>query len=139
MSRSDFISPTNKQEVYYSDIPLNFDKNPLSNNLAMVTNEQAIKQSLKCLILTNLGERLYDNTIGSDVIKQLFEPNDAIAINTITFAIKNTIQFNETRINLISVDIIQLTDQENLEVTITFTIINNPNPITLSLILKRIR
>lgn len=139
MARSNFINQNNKQPIYYSDIPLNFDKNPLTNNLAIVTNEQAVKQSLKCLILTNLGERLYDNTIGSDISRQLFEFNDDIAINNISFAIKNTITFNEPRVNLISLDIISSPDKLNFNVTLTVSLINDPTPISLALILKRIR
>jgi len=139
LSRSDFITPNKKQEVYFSDIPMNLDMNPLSNGLAVVTNEQAIKQSLKCLILTNLGERWYDSTIGSDVKRQLFEQNVDIGINTIKFAITNTIEFNEPRVKIVSLDVSPSSDENYLNVSLTFSLVNNPAPITLSLILKRLR
>ena len=137
MARSNFL--TKKPLELYSDVPMNFDKNPLSNNLAMVTNEQSIKQSLKCLLSTNLGDRLYDSTVGSDIYRQLFEPNDDIAINNIMFAIRNTINFNEPRVTIISLAVVLTPDNENFNITLTVSLVNDTAPITVSMLLRRVR
>lgn len=137
MSRSDFTNQP--KPILYSDIPMDLDKNPLSNQLGIVVNEQSVKQSLKCLILTNLGDRPYNSTIGSDIQNQLFEQDDNIAINNIKFAITNCIDFNEPRVKIVSLNITPSSDDNYLNVSLIFSLVNYSSPITLNLILKRIR
>jgi phage baseplate assembly protein W len=73
MSQSDRFTIKNNRE-YFSDFMANFDKNPVTGNLARVTNEDAIKQSLRNLVLTNRTERFYQPHIGSKVQSLLFDP-----------------------------------------------------------------
>ena len=137
MSRSDFN--TQVKQVFFSDVPMNMDRNPLTNQLGIVVDEESIKQSLKCLILTDLGERPYNSTIGADIKNQLFEPNDDIAVNNLRFSITNCIQYNEPRVNIVNLSITPSSDGNSMNISLTFSLINYSSPITLSLILKRNR
>lgn len=138
ITRSDKNSPQT-EKVYFSDFLNDFDSHPLYNTLVNVTNENAVKQSIRNLILTNLGERLFQPTIGSDVVKSLFEPNDIVTAENITFYIKNTIKQNEPRALLLNVIVTPNSNADSFDVSIVFSLVNNTKVQTLDLILRRVR
>ena len=80
-TRAESISPKEKQGEFFSDFLNSFAKTPVGNQLGRVTNEKAVNQSLRNLIKTNVGERLYQPLIGSDVNASLFENNIIIIIH----------------------------------------------------------
>lgn len=151
LTRADSFTNLKKKPEYFSDFLNSFAKTPIGDQLGRVTNEQSVNQSLKNLIRTNLGERLFQPRVGSDVYASMFEPNDILLVETIKFNIENTIKINESRVNLLSVDVTsvvnQLTkasknigmDENTVTIKIVYTLINNPEPITLTTTLKRIR
>jgi phage baseplate assembly protein W len=138
VSRADKFTQTQKQE-YFSDFLNNFDNHPVNNTLARAINENSVKQSIRNLILTNFGERLYQPTIGSDITKALFEPNDVVTAENITFFIKNTIKQNEPRAILLEVNVYPNPDRNLFDVNLVFSLINNNIPVSLNVILKRVR
>jgi hypothetical protein len=139
ITRADTLTVSFKQQEYFSDFLNSFAYTPVGNNLGKVTNAAALKQSLKNLILTNLGERLFQPNIGSNVTNSLFELNSPMALSTLEFNIKNTIKFNEPRVNLLQAKAKNIDEGNNVEINIIFSLINNPEPITLSFLLKRVR
>lgn len=150
-TRAESISPKEKQGEVFSDFLNSFAKTPIGEQLGRVTNEKAVNQSLRNLIKTNVGERLYQPFIGSDVNAALFELNTEAQINRIEFFIENTIRNNEPRVNLIDVlvesSLIETTTQTNrpidpneIVVTIVYNLINSTEEIVLSIpLLKRVR
>lgn len=140
ITRADTFTGSKKQIEYFSDFLTSFAKTPIGNQLARVTNEQAVVQSLKNLIRTNLGERLFQPTVGSDVMATLFELNTDDARDSLELFINNTIENNEPRVNLIQTIINTDGINENqIEITLIYNLINNPEEQTLTLILKRVR
>lgn len=139
MARSDIYTPTYKQQERYSDFLLSFDKNPQTGNLARVTNEQSIKQALRTLVLTDLGERLYSPYTGSKIKSSLFDPVNPITADSIRTSIFQCIQNNEPRVNLIEVIVADDPDNNSYLVNITFNLINIPEVLQLDLLLKRAR
>lgn len=139
VTRADKYTQIGKKQEYFSDFLDNFDKHPITNNIARITNEESIKQSLKNLVLTNLGERVFEPTIGSNIRAAMFEQNDVVSAEIIINAIKNTVRFNEPRVELL--DVLANPDPDNygFNVSIVFSIINNPDPIVLEFLLKRVR
>lgn len=138
VTRADKFTQTNQQEIF-SDFLNSFSIHPVSGALAKTTNANAVKQSIKNLIMTNLGERLFQPNIGSDVYASLFEPLTSITAKDITDAITNTIQYNEPRANLLGVNVYTGSDENTLVVNIVFALINNNTPITMDVTLKRVR
>ena len=152
-TRAESISPKEKQTEYFSDFLNSFAKTPVGNQLGRVTNEKSVNQSLRNLIKTNLGERFFQPIVGSDVNASLFENVNNILLNDIEENIKLTIQNNEPRINLLEVSVqsSEISDGEardfggfliqnnSISVTIVYNIINNPEEITLTTILTRVR
>lgn len=139
MARSDIYTPTYKQQERYSDFLLSFDKNPQTGNLAKVTNEESVKQSLKILILTSLGERFYSPFTGSKLKASLFDPVDPVTADIIKTTIFQCVQTNEPRVNLLEVVVADDYDNNRYVVNIVFNLINIPDVLQLDLILKRAR
>ena len=137
MARATNPSPT-IQRVYYSDFLSNFDINPVTGNLGRTTNEESVKSSIKRLILTHVGERLYSD-VGSNIGRLLFEPLDFVTIDLLKIQISETITNHEPRAALLLVQPRISEDEHELSVSIVFSIINKTEPITLDLLLKRVR
>lgn len=72
MSRADKNTATQKKQIIYRDFLRNLDVHPLSGQLAVVTNEDSIKNSLRNLILINQGEIPYNKSKGSRLNHALF-------------------------------------------------------------------
>jgi phage baseplate assembly protein W len=131
---------TPKQPDVFTDFMTNLDLHPLSNDIAKIKNEQAIKQSIRSLILTNVGERFFKPLLGSNVYRSLFEPLDGFTKSNIKMYIEDTINAFEPRANLQAVNVYDNEDDGNsITVTIEFSIINTGQDATLNLILKRVR
>lgn len=139
-TRADTFTGNKKQIDFFSDFLTSFAKTPMGNQLARVTNEHSVNQSLKNLIKTNLGERLFQPTVGSDVMSTLFELNTVDSLNVLELYIRNTIENNEPRCSLIEVMVNSVSSDENsVEITLIYNLINNPEVITLTMLLKRVR
>ena len=151
ISRADLISQSQQKKELYSDFLDSFAASPIDGNLAKATNQNAVRQAIKNLILTNLGgidintnsrlagERLFQPLIGSDINRSLFEPNNILTNTLIINSIENTIKYYEPRASNISVSILPTDDEHYLIINILFSVINNPTPIDLTLNLRRVR
>lgn len=151
VTRSDAYTQTNKKQEYFSDFLDSFAVSPIGGELGKVINERAVTQSIKNLIMTSLGERLFQPTIGSNIYNSLFEFNDNLTTSSIEFNIANTLKYNEPRCNLISLKATPIignylpavgpnpSNDYTIEVSITYALINNPEPITINFMLRRVR
>ena len=138
--RSQRITRRSKQKEYYSDFALNFDLNPVTGNLHKLTNEDAIKQSIVNLIMTNRGERFYYPDVGSDVLASLFEMDDDITATKIQTNIVLTLQKYEPRAQNVQCLVIAEPQNNLYRVDLTFSVINIPEPVLFSFpITNRIR
>lgn len=140
MSRASKQTISQIQKTVYSDFMSNLDTHPLSGDIARVTNVESVKQALKNLILISYGEKPFQPTIGSNVYKSLFEPLDGFTINDIKQHIRDTIDQNEKRVKLLDVQLVLSEINDNaIDATITFYVININQTASLNLILKRVR
>ena len=85
------LTPLRKKLSIYSDLRKDMEVNPITNDLALKTDEESVKESLKNLIPTNKGERLFQPNLGSDVVKSLFDNMTPASIKVLETSIKNTI------------------------------------------------
>lgn len=139
LSRAETLTGSNRRIEYYSDFSTSFTKTPVGDQLARVINEKSINQSLKNLILTNLGERLFQPYIGSNVLATLFELNTAEDLTDLEFYIENTIKNNERRVNLLGVDVSTGSNENEVKISIVYNTINSSDQVTFEYILKRVR
>lgn len=128
-----------KQSELYSDFLTDLDLHPVKNDVVRCINENAVKQSIKNLIMTNRGDRIFNNTLGCDVRAMLFEQLSPATERVVTNLIKTTIENYEPRARVH--DIVTQSDYDNnaVNVTIVFSVINKQEPITLEMTLDRIR
>lgn len=123
----------------FSDIDMDFMPNPITEDILKKTNENAIAQSIGNLLQTAHYERLFRPEIGSNLKKYLFEPIDNITTNNIVEEINRTITNYETRVQLLDVVAIPDYDNNGYNVSIKFVIRNDPQPITITFFLERVR
>ena len=123
----------------FADFDLNFTPHPLSGDLVLKTNELAIKQAVKNLILTDFYERLFHPEIGSLVKSMLFEPFSPLTRAMLIKTITDTIINHEPRVNLIRVDVAEEIDSHELRVDVVFSIVNTSTPINLNFLIDRTR
>ena len=126
-------------QVVYKDVDTLFDIHPVTRKLNVLTNNAAVARSVKNLVLTNKGERPYQPFLGCDVRNRLFELNDGMVESEVEDTISEVISQYEPRAELISVDADIKPDQHSVEVTITFRVINQQDPISINLMLERVR
>ena len=124
----------------YSDLDLDFLRNPTTNDVVIKRGDDAIKRSIRNLILTNYYDRPFRPSIGSNVQKLLFdEIADPLVKNLLETAIKETVYKFEPRVRLDYVEVTPDLDANGLNVKLQYTILNREEPITTSLFLERIR
>ncbi len=123
----------------FSDIDLNFTAHPLTGDVARKYDEESIKQSVKNLILTNNYERPFHSEIGSQIRGLLFEPVTPMLNMLLKRAIIDTITNFEPRVRLIDVLVRFSPDNNDVYVSIEYTIVNTTRPIQIDLVLKRTR
>lgn len=126
-------------DVYYSDFLIDLNPHPIVKDIVKYTNEYAVTSAIKNLLLVNKGERLYQPTIGGDIKRMLFEPVSSATSEMMSAAIQQTIIAHEPRAKVYSVDVVADEDRQLYTVTITFYIINNPDPVSVDLSLSRSR
>ena len=133
------LTPLSRKITYYSDFDENLLANPVSNDVALKLNENAIKNSIKNLVLTKRGERPFQPNLGCDVHTLLFENVTPDILENMRNMIFETIESYEPRCELHSVDVTASYDETQVNVSIVFSVINTEEPITLDIILSRVR
>jgi phage baseplate assembly protein W len=114
--------------------------NPITGALEFLINDEAVKQSIENLVLTQRGERFYHLDVGSDVQKSLFDPIDNITIVNIQTSITNTIKKYEPRAQNVQVSLEVTNDNNGYVATIVFSMINIPGNVqSMQLNIPRIR
>lgn len=128
-----------KKTRIFSDLSLRFTAHPVTGDVSTVRDEDAIKASVRNLVLTNFYERKFHPEIGSHISSLLFEPYSVMTDILIRNAITETVTNFEPRVNLIDV-IVNASPSNNLIfITVEFKIINTTRPITLNMELRRTR
>lgn len=132
--------PIERVSKGFKDISLSMNINPLNYDLITIKNETAISRSIRNLILTNPGEKFFNQTLGSRVNQLLFDPMDDITSSSIQDEIKNTIKNYEPRVDLISVDVSPNYDTSEFNVIIRYYIVGiDVLPQELSFALQSVR
>ena len=133
------LTPRTRARELYSDFSKNLDQVPGRNDLSRKINENAVKESIKNIVLTNKGERLFQPTIGCNISASLFENLDANTILILKDNIKTAIRTYEPRCNLRDVEIVADLDTNNLQATVLFSVLNTSttSSITLDLVRER--
>jgi phage baseplate assembly protein W len=123
----------------YSDIDFTFTKKPVTGDVALSFDEQAVIRSVRNLLSTKNYERPFNPKLGSNLDTLLFELISPITAIAIEREIKTTIENYEPRANLKDIVVKSDADKNQYSVTITFYIENATLPTTVTLLLERNR
>lgn len=137
--KSQTKTQTQHNNIVYADMFTNLDVHPNKKDIALHYNEDSVVRSIKNILLTDRGEKLFNPLFGSDIRSLLFENFSPQAETSLKHYIKLAIGNFEPRANLIDVLVSALPDQNAYVVTITFSVINRSEPITIDILLNRIR
>jgi len=132
-------TPQTAKPLVYSDFYSNFDLESVKKDLLSYKNEDSVKRSIRNILLTDKGERFFNPTFGSDIRKMLFENFSPSTEQVVGDLIKTAIGNHEPRANVIDVNVSGNPDQNSMYINIVFSVINKAEPVTLELILNRIR
>ena len=106
----------------FKDISLSFEPHPVTKDLPILKNENAIKRSVRNLVETMFTERFFNSLIGTGVRSALFEFVDYGSASSIESQIIATLNNYEPRIENTRVNVFPSPDDNRFEVTIVFDI-----------------
>jgi len=123
----------------YSDLNLDFVPHPLTGDVTVLTDMEALKRSIRNLVYTSKYERRFRPELDAGVRKYLFEPLTSITCLKIKNAIENIIKQQEKRVELIEVSVSGNERTNSFDVSIVFRPKNVRDVTNLSLTLTRTR
>ena len=123
----------------YSDLDLDFIPHPVTKDVSIKTNEEAVKRAVRNLILTNKFERPFQPELGGNVRALLFENVDVFTATALEGRIRNQLEIYEPRVETLNVRVFADLDANGFRVVLEFLIKNLPEPVTLELFLDKLR
>lgn len=112
----------------FKDISLSFEPHPVTNDLTVLKNEDAIRKSVKNIVETRFTERFFNPDFGTGVFDLLFASIDYGTAAIISQEIKDAVRIFEPRVNMLDVIAIPYFDQNAFEITITYEIVGQDFP-----------
>ena len=143
-SLSDFnethlVSEKTADTRLFSDLNLRMPIHPFRKDVSPLTDIDAIKQSVRNLVLTNRGERPFRHDIGGNISKQLFENYNSYVGFEIQDAIESVLEKYESRVSDVVVQIKPKPDRNAITATVGFKIANQYREFDLQFELDRLR
>tara|TARA_R100000234_G_scaffold105989_1_gene76448 strand:- start:38 stop:436 length:399 start_codon:yes stop_codon:yes gene_type:complete len=112
----------------FKDISLSFNAHPVTNDLTILKNENAIKRSVRNLVQTIPRERFFNPILGTDIRGSLFDFVDFGTASVIEKQIQTTIENFEPRVENLDIEVFPRPDDNEFEVNIYFDIIGQEFP-----------
>ena len=112
----------------FKDISLSFNAHPVTNDLTILKNENAIKRSVRNLVQTIPRERFFNPILGTDIRGSLFDFVDFGTASVIEKQIETTIDNFEPRVENLQIEVFPRPDDNEFEVNIYFDIIGQEFP-----------
>ena len=128
-----------KDKIKYSDLDQTFFMHPVTRDVNVKYNREAVIQAVKNLVMLKKYEAPFHPEVHSGVSGLLFENANILTAQAIRENIRTCLQNYEPRIRLHDVRVYDRIDNNEYEVDIKFEVINIPETITLSLALQRVR
>lgn len=130
------------RERDYSDLDLDFIAHPTTGDVVKKKGEDAVKRSIRNLVLTNFYDRKFRHGIGSNATKVLFDNITPMTAMHLQNAIIEVISNYEPRARIASRDSVVVRpdiEGNGYTATIEFYLINRMEPVVFELFLERIR
>ena len=112
----------------FKDINLSFKRHPVTNDVITVSDEDAIKRSVKNIIFTILGEKPFEPNFGSVINQSLFDLSTNLNEIRVSDEIKQSLLNYEPRIDNIVATTTVYPDSNELNCTVQYDIVGIPAP-----------
>ena len=112
----------------FKDISFSFKRHPVTNDVTVLRNEDAIKKSVQNLVKTRINERFFNDLLGLSVEASLFEVVGSDISSSLTEEIKTLLENFEPRIKVLDIIVNDTQDYNGLYITIKYNIIGLPVP-----------
>jgi phage baseplate assembly protein W len=112
----------------FKDINLSFKRHPVTNDVVVIRDEDAIKRSVRNIIFTIVGEKPFEPEFGSVINESLFELNTSLNEIRVSDEIKQSLLNFEPRIDNIKVDVSIYPESNELNCTVQYDIVGITAP-----------
>jgi len=112
----------------FKDISLSFKKHPVTDDILVLNNEDAIKRSVQNLVRIQTGEVFFNRLLGSRISGSLFELASDDYVDPIQKEIETSIKNFEPRVTLTDVKFVSTPDENSIDVTIFYDIVGLNTP-----------
>jgi phage baseplate assembly protein W len=123
----------------YSDFMTDLDPHPVTGDLAVLSNEDAVKRSIRNLVLTMFYESPFQPKKGSQVLASLFENFTPVTEALVRDSILNVIKNFEPRAGAVDVKVTPYIDENAYVATVVFYVANKTVPVSVDIVLDRVR
>ena len=123
----------------YKDLDLDFTANPITGDVATVTDATSIKRGIRNILLTENQERLFHPEVGSGLKNLLFEPMTNITTQLLEDEVRNAIESWEGRAEIVECIVTPEEEYNRYRVAVTFTIVSQTDEQRLEVFLSRER
>ena len=124
----------------YSDFDFPFKKHPVTKDVPIKRDVEAVKQSVRNILLTRRGEKFFDPDFGGSLTEFLFENFDPIVEAEMNQRIVNTLRNYEPRVKVLNIEIEDLSERNALHLRLEVQILSPENLTTdIEFIIERLR
>ena len=135
-SKSSIITARRKE---FRDLDLSLTLHPTKKDIMPLRDDQAIKNSLKNLLVSNFFERPFQPDLGANLMGVLFEPPSIITEIVLRDSINRVIADHEPRVKTIGIGVVYSDSDDTYRVNVKFLIKENDQEQTLDVRLRRLR
>ena len=123
----------------HRDLDLKLGIHPIRKDLNVLKDDNAIKNAIRNLLVTNANERPFQPFLGANLRSLLFEPADALTKIALRENILEVIKNHEPRVEVLDIDIKDLADQNAYRILVKMRIKEFDNNDTVEIVLRRLR
>ena len=126
-------------DTIYSDFKTGFSVHPVKGDLTLNKNEDAVKRSIRNILLTDFYERPFQPTFGGNIRRLLFENFTSSTVAVAKEIISKAIQNHEPRANLIDVIVSGTPESHQLNIKVIFSVSSRTEADVVDVVLERVR
>ena len=130
---------SNRSVRLYKDLALSFERNDNTKDIIVKKDIEAVKQSVRNLILTNHFERPFHPEIGSNLRAMLFENITPQMTHALSKQIDLLIKNFEPRAKLVQINVQPFIERNGYRASISFFVVNTPERVEMESFLERLR
>jgi len=133
------VNTSKRSTRQFKDIDLDFGRNTVTNDVNKLTDVEAVKRSVRNLVLTNHYERPFHPELGCGIRQLLFENLTPMVAIQLERKVQEVLENFEPRAQINNILARPDLDRNAYELTINFYVIGATEPVTVSTFLERLR